>query len=67
MFRFFYNESFLENVRLVHVLQLTYKMSSGLLHDADCRGVMFLKDSSSLIIRMKQSKEVGFSSWTALL
>jgi len=24
MFRFFYNESFLENVHLVHVLQLTY-------------------------------------------
>jgi hypothetical protein len=65
MFRFFYSESFLENVHLVHVLQLTYKMSSGLLHDVDCHGVMFLKDSSSLIIRMKQSKIVGFSSWTA--
>jgi len=67
MFRFFSNESFLEKVHLVHVLQLTYKMSSGLLHDVDCLGVMFLKDSRSLIIRMKRSKVVGFSSWTALL
>jgi len=67
MFRFFYNESFLERVHLVYVLQLAYKMSSGLLHDVDCLGVMFLKDSISLLIRMKRSKVVGFSSWAALL